>query len=209
MAVILPLTIDKGQSTSDYLTPMRIISGTYGGRTLKVPKGLPARPTTDRAKEALFNILMHELDWEETDVLDLFTGTGNIALECISRGARSVTAVEKDGRSVSALKETIAAWQVPGLSVLKMDVKSFVNTPRGPFGLIFLDPPYKWDGVEELISQLLAGEWLTADGLLVAEHVHTRSLEQVKGWEETRKYGDSCFSFFRGNGSEPENSEKT
>lgn len=176
---------------------MRIIGGTYGGRPLKIPKGLPARPTTDRAKEALFNILRHQIIWEETDVLDLFSGTGNIAIECASRGARSVMAVERDGKSVAAISQTIAAWGIEDIKVVKSDIKRFTKKPSGPYQFIFLDPPYHWDGVGELVASLLSNEWMTEDAMLVAEHIHTRDLSMIAGWTETRKYGDSSFSFFR------------
>lgn len=176
---------------------MRIIGGKYGGRPLKIPKGLPARPTTDRAKEALFNILRQQIDWEETNVLDLFSGTGNIAIECASRGARSVVAVERDGKSVAAISQTIAAWGIEDIKVIKSDIKRFTKKSSGPYQFIFLDPPYHWDGVGELITTLLTPDWMADNALLVAEHIHTRDLSMIAGWRETRKYGDSSFSFFR------------
>lgn len=176
---------------------MRIIGGKYGGRPLKIPKGLPARPTTDRAKEALFNILRQQIDWEETDVLDLFSGTGNIAIECASRGARSVVAVERDMKSVAAILQTISLWGIERIKVVKSDIKRFIKKPSGPYQFIFLDPPYHWDGVGELVSLLLSDEWMANDAILVAEHIHTRDLSMIPGWTETRKYGDSSFSFFR------------
>lgn len=176
---------------------MRIIGGTFGGRHLTIPKGLPARPTTDRAKEALFNILRHQIDWEDCDVLDLFSGTGNIAIECASRGARSVVAVERDRKSVAAISQTKSAWGIDALRVIKSDIKRFIRQPSGPYHLIFLDPPYHWDGVGELITTLLTPDWMAEDALLVAEHIHTRDLSMIAGWTETRKYGDSSFSFFQ------------
>lgn len=181
---------------------MRIIGGTYGGRTLRVPKGLPARPTTDRAKEALFNMLSHRIDWEDTAVLDLFTGTGNIAIECASRGAREVIAVERDYKSTAALKQTVADWRISSLKVIKAEVKRFLKGKVQPFDLIFLDPPYQWDGVSELIQTLMDQGWLAEDGLLIAEHQSSRVLDSLQGWEETRAYGDSSFSFFSRDGKE-------
>lgn len=176
---------------------MRIIGGTFGGRVLKVPKGLPARPTTDRAKEALFNILQHQLDWPDTRVLDLFTGTGNIAIECASRGAREVIAVDQDGRSIAALQQTVRDWRIKGLQPRKAAVQRFVQTDAGPFDLIFMDPPYDWEGLEACLRSLLTPDWLTIDGLLVVEHRTQRGLDHLPGHEQTRKYGDSAFSFFR------------
>lgn len=176
---------------------MRIIGGTYGGRPLKVPKGLPARPTTDRAKEALFNILRHQITWEDTDVLDLFSGTGNIAIECASRGAKSVVAVERDGKSVAAISQTLSAWGIDNIKVIKSDIKRFTKKPSGPYQFIFLDPPYDWDGVRDLVSILLSDEWMSKDAILVVEHIHTRNLSMITGWTETRKYGESSFSFFQ------------
>ncbi len=175
---------------------MRIIGGIYGGRVLRIPKGLPARPTTDRAKEALFNMLTHRIDWEVTDVLDLFTGTGNIAIECASRGAKSVVAVDQDSKSVAHLQSLSDEWGISRLLVRKVDVFTFLKQAPAPYGLIFLDPPYDWARLDELLTQLLSPTWLADDGLLVAEHRSNKDLSQLPGWIDSRAYGDSRFTFF-------------
>ncbi|MDC3275147.1 RsmD family RNA methyltransferase, partial [Flavobacteriaceae bacterium] len=119
---------------------MRIISGTYKGRRLKAPKNLPVRPTTDMAKEALFNILMHRYDFRDLSVLDLFSGTGNIAYEFCSRGTLSVLAVDKEFRCTKFIESTAAEFNMP-IDVLKSDVFSFLERNTQTFDIIFADPP--------------------------------------------------------------------
>lgn len=175
---------------------MRIIGGKFRGRVIQVPKGLPARPTTDRTKEALFNILMHRIDWEEARVLDLFAGTGNISMECWSRGAKDVVSVEKDYRSVQAIKKNLRQLQVDQAQVLKMDVKRYLNQSKEPFDLIYMDPPYDMPGQPALIQQIFSQGLLEPEGTLIVEHRKSVSFEDMRQWEEVRTYGDSSLSFF-------------
>ena len=153
---------------------MRIIGGKFKGRVIQVPKGLPARPTTDRTKEALFNILMHR--W--------------------SRGAKHVVSVEKDYRSVQAIKKNLRQLQLDQAQVLKMDVRKYLNQSKGTFDLIYMDPPYDMPGQPALIQQIFSQELLEPEGILIVEHRKSVSFEDMRQWEEVRTYGDSSLSFF-------------
>ncbi|MEM7658133.1 MAG: 16S rRNA (guanine(966)-N(2))-methyltransferase RsmD [Bacteroidota bacterium] len=175
---------------------MRIISGKYGGRTLKIPKGLPVRPTTDRTKESLFNILHQRVDWEGLRVLDLFSGTGNISFECWSRGAAEVVSVDRHPRCVRAIKQGLQALGQTG-KVIQSDVRSFLKKGGGPFDLIFLDPPYDMEGQEELLELLWKNNWLAEDGWLIIEHRSQKSFDSLPHFAFRRDYGSSSLSFFQ------------
>ena len=179
---------------------MRIIGGKYGGRNIHSPKGLPVRPTTDRTKEALFNVLSHRLDWPQTRVLDLFAGTGNISLECWSRGAASVTSVDKHPRCVAAIKKHKEELGIEGGKVIRMDVRKYVKQLEGPFDLIFMDPPYALPNQESLVISILEGGGLSQDGLLIVEHTPQLKFDNLPLFESVRVYGSSALSFF----SQPE-----
>ncbi|MCQ2311810.1 MAG: RsmD family RNA methyltransferase, partial [Paludibacteraceae bacterium] len=129
---------------------MRIISGKYGGRRLSPPKNITARPTTDFAKEALFNLLNNRLDFEGIDMLDLFAGTGGIGLEFISRGARSVTAVELAHTQQNFIISTCKQLGINNLSMVRGDVFKFLNACQLQFDFIYADPPYALDKLPEL-----------------------------------------------------------
>lgn len=176
---------------------MRIIGGTYRGRVLRPPKGLPVRPTTDRTKEALFNILQHQLDWRETEVLDLFAGTGNISLECWSRGARGVVSVDQHPKCVQAIRKAMTDFGIEGGKVIKRDVMKFLRQKSTPFDLVFMDPPYALPEQEQIAEMILRQGWLAPDGLLVVEHSTHRDYSQLIGHEFSRVYGASTISFFR------------
>lgn len=181
---------------------MRIISGKLGGRVLKVPSGLPVRPTTDRTKEALFNMLAHRFDFEELRVLDLFCGTGNISLECASRGAASIVSIDKDKRCVQAVKQFFKDFSIENAKVLQADVFKFVKNIETelkdhlPFDLIFLDPPYAIPHQAELVQQLLQKHCLHPQGWLIIEHSSLLSFEGQEKFLFVRKYGSSSLSFF-------------
>ncbi|MEL6675897.1 MAG: RsmD family RNA methyltransferase [Bacteroidota bacterium] len=174
---------------------MRIISGEFGGRVWHPPKGLPVRPTTDRTKEALFNRLSHAINWEDTSVLDLFAGTGNISLECWSRGAKEVVSVDKHPGCVRAIKEIKARWHISGGKVIRKDVRSFLKGEATPFDLVFMDPPYAMPQQEALVAMIME-RWLAPEGTLVVEHAPQVNFRSLPGFDEERKYGSSHLSFF-------------
>lgn len=174
---------------------MRIISGTYGGRRLSPPKNITARPTTDFAKESLFNLLHNRMDLEGSDMLDLFAGTGGIGIECVSRGARSVTAVEIAHVQQNWIISCCKQLGIRNLSVIRGDVFKFLASCRMQFDLIFADPPYALDRIEELPDLTLS--LLKKDGWIVIEHGKDTDFTNHPNHIETRHYGSVHFSFFQ------------
>ncbi|MDF0717510.1 RsmD family RNA methyltransferase [Muricauda sp. 334s03] len=176
---------------------MRIISGKYKGKRLIAPKKLPVRPTTDMAKEALFNILNNRFYFDELKVLDLFSGTGNISYEFASRGVENITAVDGFQGCVRYISKTA---QELGFSIttIKSDVFKFLQGTPEKFDLIFADPPYDFDTEHFLkIADLVFGnELLLEDGVLIIEHSDQTDLSEHPKFSMQRKYGGSIFSFF-------------
>lgn len=175
---------------------MRIIRGKYQRRQIVAPTNLPVRPTTDMAKESLFNILENHLDFEDIEALDLFTGTGNIAFELASRGCISVLAIDQDKACVQFVKNTVTQLKMDNLTVLRMDVFKFLPSTRQQFDLIFADPPYDSNHYELLAELLLNSELLKPEGILVIEHPITIDYSANAAFTEVRKYGRVHFSFF-------------
>lgn len=175
---------------------MRIIGGKHKGLRLRPPSNLPVRPTTDLAKEALFNILQNQLDFEGLSVLDLFAGTGNITFEFASRGAARVLAVDQYGKCAKFVKDTAAELGLASVETVKSDVVRFISNADA-FDLVFADPPYDWPLLPQLPAMVLQAGLLVPAGMLVVEHPSTRKLAAHPAWRETRKYGSSSFSFYR------------
>ena len=174
---------------------MRIISGIYGGRRLSPPKNITARPTTDFAKESLFNLLNNRMDLEGIDMLDLFAGTGGIGIECVSRGAREVTAVEIAHVQQNWIISCCKQLGIKNLSVIRGDVFKFLSACRTRYDLIFADPPYALDRIGELPDLTLG--LLKKDGWLVIEHGKDTDFTSHPNHIETRSYGSVHFSFFQ------------
>lgn len=175
---------------------MRIIGGKIGGIRLYPPNNLPVRPTTDIAKEALFNILQNRLDFEHMDCLDLFAGTGNIALELASRGALSVDAVDIHFRCVRYISDTAKQHGLSAINTRKADVFKFIQSSNKKYDFIFADPPYDIVQLPQLAQVIFEQDMLHEDGLLVIEHPSTRQMQSHPFFDETRKYGYSSFSFY-------------
>ncbi len=176
---------------------MRIISGTYGGRRLSPPKNITARPTTDFAKESLFNLLNNRMDFEGIDVLDLFAGTGGIGIECVSRGAREVTAVEIAHVQQNWIISCCRQLGIRNLSVIRGDVFKFLSACRTKYDLIFADPPYALEQLPTLPDVILEKDILKQDGWLVIEHGKDTDFTSHPRHIETRTYGSVHFSFFQ------------
>ena len=176
---------------------MRIISGIYGGRRLSPPKNITARPTTDFAKESLFNLLNNRMDLEGIDMLDLFAGTGGIGIECVSRGAREVTAVELAHVQQNWIISCCKQLGIRNLTVIRGDVFKFLSSCRTQYDLIFADPPYALDQLPTLADTILDFNRLKADGWLVIEHGKGTDFTQHPRHVETRQYGSVHFSFFQ------------
>ncbi len=175
---------------------MRIISGKHRGKVIRPPKGLPVRPTTDQAKEALFNILNNRLDWNALKVLDCFAGTGNMSFEFLSRGANSVRAIDADSKCVRFINRTFQELNAADAKATRMPVERFIAGTPSQFDLIFMDPPYAMPHQDQLVLTLLNKGWLAPDGILVLEHASTNDFSNLAFFEEVRKYGSSSFSFF-------------
>lgn len=176
---------------------MRIISGKYGGRRLSPPKNITARPTTDFAKESLFNLLNNRMDFDGIDMLDLFAGTGGIGIECVSRGAREVTAVEIAHVQQNWIISCCRQLGIRNLSVIRGDVFKFLSACRTKYDLIFADPPYALEQLPTLPDVILGQDILKEDGWLVIEHGKDTDFTTHPRHYETRTYGSVHFSFFQ------------
>lgn len=174
---------------------MRIIGGTYKGRFIKVPNGLPVRPTTDFAKEGLFNILTNKLDFSELRVLDLFSGTGHISIEFASRGSKEIVSVDEHFKCIGFLKSLSSELQLK-INPVKSDVFEFLKNASGSFDVIFADPPYDMKEIPEIHRLVLEKKLLAEKGLLIIEHGPKTNLEDLAGFQQQRKYGNVNFSFF-------------
>lgn len=176
---------------------MRIIGGRLKGLRLNPPKGLPVRPTTDLAKEALFNILQNQVDIEGMKVLDLFSGTGNLSLEFASREAAEVISVDKSIRCVHFLKDMARQHGLEQIKTYNADVFKYLEMETEAYDLIFADPPYDLSRIPELPKIIFERKLLAPDGLLIIEHQSMQNLSNHSAFTEQRKYGHSSFSFFR------------
>ncbi len=179
---------------------MRIISGTLKGRRITAPNNSPVRPTTDFAKEALFNILNNEWYFDEITVLDLFSGIGSISLEFASRGAKKVTSVDNFYGCVKFLDETANQLKLDNIiTTVKSDVLKYLEKqPAKKFDIIFADPPYDLEltSYQKMIELILTNQWLDEGGNFVLEHPSTISFEEHPNFVQHKKYGNVHFSFF-------------
>lgn len=175
---------------------MRIISGSHKGRTLR-PEGLPVRPTTDMAKESLFNILNNRIDFEDVKVLDLFAGTGNISMEFASRGAISVLSIDVNGRCVDYITKMITDLKFSNLSTIRANVFAFLARPAGSYDVIFADPPYDLEEREKVPALIFENNWLADDGWFIMEHDKRLNFKDHPFFAEERQYGKIHFTFFK------------
>lgn len=175
----------------------RIISGKYKGRRIGAPKKLPVRPTTDMAKEALFNILRSRYHFRSLRVLDLFAGTGNISYEFASRGTEQITAIDGHYGCVKFIEQTSQAFDFT-IQAYKSDVYKFLERASGSFDIIFADPPYDFplDKFEHITQLVFGKSLLDPEGVLIIEHSKHTKLDHLEHFQETRNYGGNAFSFF-------------
>lgn len=176
---------------------MRIISGIHKGRRLTAPKNLPVRPTTDMAKEALFNILNNTYYFDEISVIDLFSGTGNISFEFASRGCEKITAVDTHYACVKYISETSKQLDFT-IDTLKADVYKFLEKSPAKATVIFADPPYDFDQekFQKIIDLVFNNNLLEDDGVLIIEHSSRTDLSENQNYNYSKKYGGNMFSFF-------------
>ena len=176
---------------------IRIISGKYKGRRIQAPKKLPVRPTTDMAKEALFNILGNQYHFSSVSVLDLFSGTGNISYEFASRGTPSITAVDGHYACLQFISTTAQSFGFD-IQTLKSDVFKYLERTHTTFDIVFADPPYDMSVPDflKIIHLIFEGNSLSRDGTLIIEHRKHTVIDDSPYFIETRNYGSSAFSFY-------------
>lgn len=176
---------------------MRIIGGTHKARRFNPPSTLKARPTTDFAKEGLFNVLDNLIDFEGMQVLDLFSGTGSISYECASRGAASIFSIEMDFHNSSYIKKTAAELGLNAIKVIKGDAFKFIAGCGAKFDFIFADPPYALETLKTIPDKVFEAGILSQDGLMVLEHGRDNSFTEHPCFIEERRYGNVHFSLFK------------
>jgi 16S rRNA (guanine(966)-N(2))-methyltransferase RsmD len=175
---------------------MRIVGGKYKGRIFNPGKKFTARPTTDLAKEALFNILANRYDLSEMKILDLFSGTGSIGYEFISRDASEVTFVESDFNHVRFIKEVIEKLEIKNARIIRDDVFRFLKRTPNKYDLIFADPPFDAPFIHTFPQTVFNSEILNPEGILILEHPKNSDFSRSANFRELRKYGKVNFSFF-------------
>ena len=176
---------------------MRIIGGTLKGKTIMPPMGYAARPTTDFAKEGLFNILNNQIDFEEVVLLDLFSGTGSISAEFASRGAKDIVSVEMNPANARFISQTVRALGIKNMHVVKHNVFDFLEICTKKFNLIFADPPYALEGFDTIPDKVLDADILEDGGLFILEHSAANNFESHPLFVKEGKYGNVHFSFFQ------------
>lgn len=175
---------------------MRIISGIHKGRVIQPPKNLRARPTTDFAKENLFNVIASNLDIEEMDVLDIFAGTGSISYEFASRGAASVVSVEINAVHHNYIKNTAAGFGFTNLYAVKANAFLYLKSNAKQFDIIFADPPYDLAGIETIPNLIFERNMLKNTGWLILEHSKEYDFSNHPKFSQQRSYGSVQFSIF-------------
>lgn len=175
---------------------MRIIAGNLRGRRLNPPANLPVRPTTDMARESLFNILNNYVDYEDCSVMDLFAGTGAVSLEFISRGVREVTSVDINVQCTDFIKQCAQQLGVRNLHVVRADVFDLLKRANRKFDIVFADPPYAIDGLATLPNMVFEKQILNNDGIFILEHPREYSFEEHPNFWQHRAYGKVNFTFF-------------
>lgn len=176
---------------------MRIISGKWGGRRIHPPVKMPhTRPTTDIAKEGLFNILQNRMSFDGIKTLDLFGGTGCISYELASRGAEDLTIVEKDVHMHAFIKKNLEILGAGNYNVLRFDVFQYLNTCSEQYDFIFAGPPYALGTIDELPKIIVQKKLIASGGFFVLEHTPRNGYEKFDGFSFVRNYGTTLFSFF-------------
>ena len=176
---------------------MRIISGKHKGRRLSAPKNLPVRPTTDMATESLFNILNNTYYFEDLEVLDLFSGTGNISFEFASRGTQKITSVDKHYGCIKYINEVCKEFDFD-INTIKSDVYKFIDKTKIQADIIFADPPYNFsdEDFSKIATIIFEKDLLNEEGLLIIEHSKQTKLNDHPNFSYEKRYGGNVFSFF-------------
>ena len=176
---------------------MRIVGGEFGGRRFNPPSGIPARPTTDLAKEGLFNALQNMIDLEGITACELFAGTGNISYELASRGASDLTLIEGDQESVNFIKKTAQTLGIADkMHIVRGDVFKFIKQNTDSFDFIFADPPYALSHMDDLPKLVFEKNMLKPGGIFVLEHTTRNNYELLPNFTKMKNYGTTIFSYF-------------
>ncbi|AEH02485.1 RsmD family RNA methyltransferase [Lacinutrix sp. 5H-3-7-4] len=177
---------------------MRIVSGEFKGRRITAPKKLPVRPTTDMAKESLFNILNNHYYFDDISVLDLFAGTGNISYEFASRGTQQITCVDADYGCIKFINETAESFDMP-IQTIKSDVFKFLENSNTKHTVIFADPPYDFpvEAFSKIPELVFKNNLLKPDGMLIVEHSKHTDISHLDHYSHSKSYGGNMFSFYK------------
>ena len=176
---------------------MRIVAGTFGGRRFSPPARIPARPTTEVAKEGLFNILNNTIDIEGIKTLDIFAGTGSISYELASRGAAHLTLIERDPASIDFIKKTADDLGISDkMNIIRNDVFKFLKQSTDQYDFIFADPPYALANMDELPLLVFEKQMLLPGGLFVLEHPPRNDYQRHPRFQRMKNYGTTVFTFF-------------
>lgn len=176
---------------------MRIISGDLRGRIINAPKEFELRPTTDMAKEGLFNILNNEFDFSEISVLDLFSGIGSISYECASRGCTDIVSIEMNAKHANFIKQTTKKLNINGMKVLISEVRDFLKIANRSFDIVFADPPYNLPWIAEVPNFIYASKAVKKETLVIVEHPAEVDFSKHEHFCRLCTYGKVHFSFFR------------
>jgi len=175
---------------------MRIISGKYKSRRFDIPHNFKARPTTDFAKENIFNVIRNLIDLEDAVALDLFAGTGSISFELLSRGCREVVCVERDAAHYAFIKKIKDELKADQLLTIKTDAMKYIASVNRTFDFIFADPPYAFPELSQIPENILSHHLLNPDGVFVMEHPKEYDFSHLPGFSQRRVYGAVNFSIF-------------
>lgn len=181
---------------------MRIIAGKYGGRVLKVPEFAPTRPTTNIAKEALFNVIENAYNFENIRFLDLFGGTGQLSYEMASRGCIDITIVEQFPKCVKFIEKTRDELQIEGMKIMPMDVFKYMEMAQASFDLIFAGPPYPLPILASIPDWIFKHNLLEGEGWFILEHNPQHNFKKHPHFVKSRNYGQTIFSIFTNKGKE-------
>ncbi len=176
---------------------MRIIGGELKGKNILPPANFSARPTTDFAKEGLFNVLLNEFDFEDISFLDLFSGTGSISFEMASRGCKDIVSIEMNSAHARFIKQVATTYKIKGMQVVRHNVFDFLDICSRKFDLIFADPPYNIDGFNTIPDKILSKNIIEENGCLVVEHPSRFNFKEHPQFLKEKKYGSVHFSFFK------------
>jgi len=178
---------------------MRIISGAFRSRKINAPANLPIRPTTDFAKEGIFNIINNHINFTDITVLDIFAGTGSITYEFISRGCIEATTVDINSKCIDFMHKTKELYHLENMFIVKGDVFVYINRCHKDFDVIFADPPYEMEKIKELPHLIFEKKLLKPNGWLIIEHAASNNFSEHPRFIEHRNYGKVNFSIFKQN----------